>query len=220
MIKNSTFKFLEEVAANNNREWFQANKSRYEEARNNAIDFTREVICGLAAIDPLITKEIEPKDCVLRIYRDIRFSKDKTPYKTNIGIGISQTGKNFKGPGYYIHIQPGQCFITGGSWMPETGLLKAIRQEIDYNSADFNSIISAPDFIDYFKDLDREDALKTVPKEYSADHPDIYYLKLKSFTASHNVSNKVLTGTRSVTYTVNVLEKLYPFMEFLRNAAS
>ncbi|HXI00992.1 MAG TPA: DUF2461 domain-containing protein [Sphingobacteriaceae bacterium] len=220
MIKNSTFKFLEDVAVNNDREWFQVNKSRYEDARANAIDFTREVILGLSVSDPLITTDIEPKDCVLRIYRDIRFSKDKTPYKTNIGIGISQNGKNFKGPGYYIHIHPKTSFITGGCWMPEASLLKSIRQEIDYSSSDFNSIISHPAFIKYYKNLDREDMLKTAPKGYGTDHPYINYLKLKSFTASHDINRKILTGKDAVAYTVGVLRTLFPFMEFLRNAVS
>lgn len=220
MIKDSTFEFLEAVAANNHREWFQINKSRYEDARSNVIDFTREIITGLSAFDPLIKSDIEPRDCVLRIYRDIRFSKDKTPYKTNIGVGISPNGRNFKGPGYYIHIHPENSFITGGSWMPEAGVLKAIRQEIDYNSSEFNSVIKEPAFIKYFQDLDREDLLKTAPKGYDTDHPYIQYLKLKSFTASHDVSKNVLTGKNSVVYTVDVLRTLFPFIEFLRNAVS
>lgn len=218
MIKDSTFEFLEAVAINNNREWFQGNKSRYEDARANVIDFTGSVIQGLSAFDPLIKSDINPKDCVLRIYRDIRFSKDKTPYKNHIGIGISPHGRNFKGPGYYIHIHPESSFITAGSWMPESDLLKAIRQEIDYNSAEFHSIITAPDFIKLFGDLDREDSLKTTPKGYDAGHPDIRYLKLKSFTASHDVRRSVLAGKDSVDYTVNVLGALKPFMQFLRTA--
>ena len=220
MIRESTFKFLEELAGNNNREWFQYNKPRYDEARDNAIEFTRSVIQGLAAYDPSINSDLPAKDCVLRIYRDIRFSKDKTPYKTNIGIGISQNGKNFKGPGYYIHIQPGSSFITGGSWMPDTGSLKAIRQEIDYNSTDFKQIISHARFCEHFNDLDRVDVLKTSPKGYNPDHPDIHYLKLKSFTASHTVIDEVLSGSNAVSYTVDVLKTLYPFMNFLRNAVS
>lgn len=218
MINNSTFKFLEEIAIHNNREWFRVNKSKYEDARANAIDFTGAVIQGLAASDPLITADTDPKDCVLRIYRDIRFSNDKTPYKTNIGIGISQNGKNFKGPGYYIHIQPDRCFIAGGCWMPEAGLLKAIRQEIDYNSSDYHSIIGAPAFIKYFKEPDKADMLKTAPKGYDKDHPNMKYLKLKSFTASHHVNRKILTGSGATAYTVDVLHALLPFMEFLRNA--
>ena len=220
MIKDSTFEFLQAVAANNNREWFQLNKARYEDARANAIDFTREVIKGLSAIDPLIKSDMEPASCVLRIYRDIRFSKDKTPYKTNIGIGISPNGRNSKGPGYYIHLHPENSFITGGCWMPEAGLLRAIRQEIDYNSSEFNSIIKGPDFIKYFNDLDREDLLKTSPKGYDAGHPFIKYLKLKSFTASHDVDRKSFTRKDSVSNTVEVLRALLPFIDFLRKAVS
>jgi uncharacterized protein (TIGR02453 family) len=220
MIKKATFDFLKLIAENNNREWFQVNKFQYDAARQNVLEFTQKVIAGLSEYDPLITTSIEPKDCVLRVYRDIRFSKDKTPYKTNIGIGISQNGKNFNGPGYYIHIHPEQSFITGGSWMPEAGQLKAIRQEIDYNTSEFESIITNPEFVKYFTDLDREDVLKTSPKGYDAGHKYIRYLQLKSFTASHDVSGRILTGKDSVDYTVNVLRALYPFVEFLRNAVS
>ena len=218
MIKKSTFQFLKDVALNNHREWFLPNKGRYEEARENVIDFTDQVLTGLRKIDPLITDDVKAKNCVLRIYRDIRFSKDKTPYKTNFGIGISPTAKNFKGPGYYIHLEPDSCFVTGGSWMPESETLKAIRQEIDYNGADFHAIIDAPVFRQFFPELDQEDMLKTSPKGYAADHPDIKYLKLKSFTASSRLKATELTGPDSVKNVLDRLEAVYPFMEFLRNA--
>ena len=141
MIKSDTFHFLSQLAENNNLEWFHAHKQEHDEARENVIAFVSQLINGLAKIDIAILTDLDPKDCVMRIYRDIRFSKDKTPYKTNFGIGISPNGKNFEGPGYYLHIHPEQSFLAGGCWMPEANVLKAIRQEIDYNGSDFHTII-------------------------------------------------------------------------------
>lgn len=218
MIKETTFQFLRDISANNNREWFQANKGTYEDARQNVLEFTSEVLKGLVKIDPLIGPEIEAKNCVLRIYRDIRFSKDKTPYKTNFGIGISPTAKNFKGPGYYLHLEPEKSFVTGGCWMPDADTLKAIRQEIDYNSADFRAILEEPAFKTYFGELDQEDKLKTSPKGYPADHPDIQVLKLKSFTASSRLHEKDLLTGQAVKLVLARMQSLIPFMEFLRNA--
>lgn len=218
MIQQTTFQFLRDIAKNNNREWFQENKERYELARQNVLDFTSEVLEGLSKIDPLISEDLQAKQCVLRIYRDIRFSKDKTPYKTNFGIGISPTAKNFQGPGYYLHLEPDQSFVTGGCWMPGSDLLKAIRQEIDYNSSDFHAILDDPDFKSLIGELDVEHKLKTAPKGYPAEHPDIEYLKLKSFTASSHLTEKQLVGKDSVHAVLVRLETLYPFMEFLRNA--
>src|SRR5687768_15678218 len=173
MIEASTLEFLSKLAENNNREWFNSYKSDYEKSRENVLDFTAKVITGLSKFDNTIPVDLNPKDCVMRIYRDIRFSKDKTPFKTNFGIAISANGKNFKGPGYYVHIQPGKSFVAGGSWFPEAEELKAIRQEIDYNGSELRMILKEPSFIKEFGDLDREGALKTTPKGYSSDHEDI-----------------------------------------------
>lgn len=220
MIRPTTFKFLEDLGANNNREWFQAHKGEHDAARQDVLAFTAEVLRGLSAADPLISADLQPGNCVLRIYRDIRFSKDKTPYKTHFGIGISPTAKNFKGPGYYLHLEPGRSFVTAGSWMPERDTLHAIRQEIDYNSADFHAILEDPDFSAFFGGLDQEDRLKTAPKGYPADHPDIEFLRLKSFTASSPVGNDVLLSDQAVPQVLLRLEALYPLMQFLRNALS
>lgn len=220
MIEASTLNFLKSLSENNNREWFNANKADYEAARENILQFTSTLIVGLSEFDPTIPVDLNPKDCVMRIYRDIRFSKDKTPFKTNFGIAISSNGKNFKGPGYYVHIQPGKSFVAGGSWFPEAEELKAIRQEIDYNGSELRMILKEPSFIKEFGDLDREGALKTTPKGYSSDHEDIEYLKLKSFTASAQVSDKTLTQGRSSDSIISSLEKLFPLMTFLRNAIS
>jgi uncharacterized protein (TIGR02453 family) len=170
------------------------------------------------AVDPVIPADMNAQNCLLRIYRDIRFSKNKTPYKTNFGIGISANGKNFDGPGYYIHLQPEQSFIAGGYWMPGPDHLKAIRQEIDYNGREFHKIIEARSFKTYFGELSTEDKLKTSPKGYTTDHEDIEYLKLKSFIGIHYLKDNTLKKPEAINTVVDVVEKLYPLMIFLRNA--
>ncbi len=220
MIASSTFSFLNAVAENNNREWFQVHKGGYETAKENVLAFTGEIIRGLSKFDPTIPSDLNPKECVMRIYRDIRFSKDKSPLKTNFGIAISSNGKNFKGPGYYLHIQPGRSFVAGGCWYPEPESLKAIRQEIDYNLSDWKEITNDPGFVKAFGSPDTEAKLRTAPKGYPSDHPAIEYLKLKSFTASAQITDSDLSKDGSVAIVTELFEKLYPLMVFLRNAIS
>ena len=218
MIKSETLYFLTQLKDNNERDWFQNHKADHDSARENVLNLVEEIIIGLSKIDNTISADLNPKDCVMRIYRDVRFSKDKTPYKTNFGAGISSKGKNFNGPGYYLHIEPNQSFLAGGCWFPEAKQLKAIRQEIDYNSSEFYSIIENNAFKNYFGKLDVEAALKTAPKGYSPDNPNLEYLKLKSFTASHILTTKELSSPNMTKIILNGFEKLYPFMCFLRNA--
>ena len=220
MINSATFDFLRGLAANNNRDWFQANKLSHDVARNNVLDFAGKIIEKLSKIDLLVSQDLDPKTCVMRIYRDVRFSKDKTPYKTNFGAGFSENGKNFKGAGYYLHIHPEQSFLAGGCWMPEADMLKAIRQEIDYNGSDFHDIIDDKEFKKYFGTLDSEYKLKTPPKGYQPEHQDIEYLKLKSFTFSHALKNTELMGSNAVEEVCNGFIRLHPFIAFLRNAVS
>ncbi|MGV3704912.1 MAG: DUF2461 domain-containing protein [Arcticibacter sp.] len=219
-IEQSTLRFLRLINDNNNRDWFQENKDQYEASRNNVIEFTRELIKGLASFDPTIPQSLDPKSCVMRIYRDVRFSLNKLPYKTNFGIGISANGKNFPGPGYYVHIQPGASFIGAGTWHPSADELKAIRQEIDYNWTEWQSILNVPDFKEEFGDLDIEDKLKTSPKGYASDHPAIEYLKLKSFIVSKPLDDKFLAEDNCTDLLMQSAGRLFPFMEFLRNANS
>ncbi|RZL18448.1 MAG: DUF2461 domain-containing protein, partial [Pedobacter sp.] len=133
MLKKDTLVFIKNVAENNNREWFADNKHKYEEARADVLELVTLLIPELAKIDPLISPELDPKKCLMRIYRDVRFSKNKDPYKNNFGMWFSAKSKGGNEPGYYLHIQPGKSFIAGGYWMPEPAHVKVIRQEIDYN---------------------------------------------------------------------------------------
>jgi uncharacterized protein (TIGR02453 family) len=218
MIKKETLSFLSDLIAHNDRVWFQENKSRYEEAKKNVENFANAIIAELIKTDGSIPKEVTAKQCVMRIYRDVRFSKDKSPYKNNFGIGISARGKGNDGAGYYIHIQPGASFVAGGYWMPQGDHLKAIRQEIDYNTADLLQVIDDKEFKDYFSALDKEQILKTTPKGYDAEHPYIEILKLKSFTVTHSFTDEELLGKNAVETVSKGLKLIHPLNVFLTHA--
>jgi uncharacterized protein (TIGR02453 family) len=216
-IDKSTLAFLKALKENNNRDWFLKNKKQYELAKENFIAFIDEVIKGISKFDKEV-KGIDPKSCLFRINRDIRFSANKAPYKTNIGASISPGGKKSASPGYYIHIEPGNSFLAGGKWMPEAPELAAIRQEIDYHSKEFNKIILNKDFVGNFKKLSEEDKLKTAPKGYKTDHPDIEVLKLKSFIVDKEIKDKELLSPRFAEETIVTFKALKPLNDFLGRA--
>ena len=218
MIQRHTFDFLKELVENNNRDWFQANKERYDAARENVIEFTAEFLKLMYKIDPGVNEGLDPKKCVMRIYRDIRFSKNKTPYKNNFGISIPAKGTKLGGAEYYLQISPGNSFIAGGYWMPESAHLKAIRQEIDYNAADLKKIIDDKEFVSLFGEFRKQDQLKSVPREYSADNENIELLKLKSFVAFHQLKEEELLNKNAVEKIAAVCSKIQPLNVFLNNA--
>ena len=218
MIKQQTFDFLTDIVDNNNRDWFLANKDRYEQARENVVDFTGQLLKLMHKVDANVSEDLDPKKCVMRIYRDIRFSKNKTPYKTNFGISIPTNSSKLGGVEYYMHVQPGKSFIAGGYWMPEANHLKAIRQEIDYNASAIKAIIDAPEFVKLFGDFRSQDQLKTIPREYSADNENIDLLKLKSFVVTHQIKDKDMMKANTAEYIAGVCNKIYPLNVFLRNA--
>lgn len=218
MIQHHTFSFLKDLAENNNREWFQANKERYETARENVIEFASELIEQLILLDLRIDGNLDAKKCVMRIYRDIRFSKDKTPYKNNFGISIPTVGQKAGRAEYFLHIADGNCFIAGGYWMPPADHLKAIRQEIDYNADALKEIIYHREFITLFGDFTSQEQLKSVPKEYSSENKNLSLLKLKSFVAFHQLKNDELSQPGSVELIAGICKKIYPLNVFLNNA--
>jgi uncharacterized protein (TIGR02453 family) len=218
MIQRHTFDFLKELVENNNREWFQANKERYEAARENVIEFTAELLKELHKTDPGIDADLDAKKCVMRIYRDIRFSKDKTPYKNNFGVSLPTKGKRAGSAEYFLHISPGNTFIAGGYWMPATDHLKAIRQEIDYNGDDLKKIIDDAEFIKLFGDFRKQEQLKSVPREYSAENENVELLKLKSFVAFHKLKDEELMLKDAVKKIAAICGKIYPLNIFLNNA--
>jgi uncharacterized protein (TIGR02453 family) len=217
MIEKSTLKFLSDLKQNNNRDWFLANKASYESAKKNFTDFVQELINNLSKFDKGL-KGIEAKKCVFRINRDIRFSSDKSPYKSNMGASFSAGGKNSNQAGYYIHIEGNKGFLAGGRWMPEAAELAAIRQEIDYNTKAFKKILSAPDFVKFFGEISQDDKLKTAPKGYAKDHPELELLKLKSFIADHYFKANEITNPSFQNNCVTGFKTLMPLNAFLNKA--
>jgi uncharacterized protein (TIGR02453 family) len=217
MISQTTLDFLNKLKKNNNKEWFDKNRPAYEIIKKEFKFFVDELIASIAKFDPTV-KHLESKNCIFRINRDVRFSNDKSPYKTNIGAYISPEGKKSFSAGYYIHIQPGNCFIASGMWMPPAPQLNAVRQEIDYNADEFRKIIGSKNFVKHFKKLTEEDKVKTTPKGYDKNHPEIEFLKLKSFIAVKNLKDKDVTSKAFLKNISEAFETTHPLNKFLRRA--
>jgi uncharacterized protein (TIGR02453 family) len=217
MISDKTFQFLKELSENNNRPWFQANKSRYEEARANFEAFISELILEISRFDPPI-RELEARKSIFRIYRDTRFSKDKKPYKTNLGAHlVSADAKPHDRAGYYIHLQPGNTFLAGGAYLPPAPWLKAIRNAIDQKGKEFVKIINHPDFKKHFGEMEGEQ-LKTTPRDYDADHPFIDLLRYKSFLAVHKLNDEATMSGNFLKTAGKVFKALKPFDDFLNKS--
>lgn len=217
MLQPTTIKFLKDLKKNNNKSWFEKNRKVYETAKADFAGFIQKVIDLHGKKDSSI-KNLLAKNCMFRINRDVRFSKDKSPYKSNFGASINKGGrKAMNSAGYYFQVQPGRNFAGGGIWMPEPNELKKVRQEIDYNFADFKKIIGSKKFKSVYGDMDRsaEFLLSRVPKGYLPDNPAADYLKLKSFVAISFFSDADLTSKDLVKKTVAAFEALQPVIEFI-----
>jgi uncharacterized protein (TIGR02453 family) len=208
-------KFLTALGKNNNKEWFDKNKPAYQEAKKIYTDIVAKMIKEISKFDPAIVG-LDASKTLFRINRDIRFSKDKSPYKTNFGADMSPGGKKTMIPGYYMHIEPGKSFLAAGCWMPEPDYLNAIRQEIDYNANEFKKIVKAKDFVTNFKELSQEDALKTTPKGYEKDNPNLEYLRLKHFIVVHDLTDKEVADKNFVTNCTKIFKSAHPLVTFLR----
>lgn len=219
MIEKASLEFLTDLKANNNREWFHANKKRYDAFRENYLEVVAAFLSEMSTLDPAL-RHLDVKDCAFRINRDIRFTKDKSPYKTHMGIWMSTGQKNTNLAGYYLQLEPGASFMTGGVYWPEAADLKKIRREIAYFHDDLTAIIHAEPFRSVFGDLDRNDEnqLKTAPKDYEKDHPAIEYLRLKYFTATRPITDKALMQKNFIQDTSAKLIALKPLAEFLNRA--
>lgn len=217
MLPSSILTFLEDLKNNNNRDWFQANQKRYKAYKEDYKNVAEELIKEVSATDTSL-KHLEAKNCTFRINRDIRFSKDKSPYKTNMGIWMSAGNKDFNMGGYYLHIEKGASFIAGGLHMPDPVSLKKMRREIAGFYEDLEEILENKDFKKLYGDFDREQSLKTAPKDYDKDHPAIDFLKLKSFTVTHKLSDKDLADKNFIKETAKKLLVMQPLIEYINRA--
>lgn len=210
-------KFLKDLSKNNDRTWFEKNKPRYLEAKQGFEDFITGLLKEMTKFDEGLAG-LDPKKLPFRIYRDVRFSKDKSPYKVNMGAGFSPNGKLVQEPGYYIHVEPGKSFVAGGIYMPDAGNLAKVRQEIDYNADKLMKVMNSKSFKKLFKGFDDFDKLKTMPKGYAKDHPQIELLKHKSFIVSYNYTDKDVTDKKFMKTVAAHAKEIKPLNDFIREA--
>lgn len=208
------YSFLRELRMNNNREWFNKNKNRYLNVKKIIEDFTQDMINRLAAIEPDAAR-LSPSDCTYRIYRDTRFSYDKTPYKQHIGIYICPKGnkKSYRA-GYYLHLEPGQSFIGGGCWCPPPPLLKSLRQSIFDNIEEYLEIIDDKEFRNHYGSVGGN-PLKTAPKGFPKDWEHIDLLKPRDYTVLANVPDSFFTSSETPGKVMEYMRILKPFNDFV-----
>lgn len=209
--------FLKQLKMNNNREWFQGNKKWYETSRNEVETFVAEMIPTLTAIDPSIQSPAV-KDCMFRIFRDVRFGADKSPYKTNFGAFVARGGKKSIFPGYYFHIEPEGSMVAAGVYMPQPEVLKLMRNEVYFNSLVLKSIMAKPSFSKYFDGLADWDKMKKPPKDFPADFPDIELLKYRSYSVTRIISDEEVNSENYKDLVMEMIVELQPFMAFFNKA--
>lgn len=216
LIKPETLNFLSTLEINNNREWFNENKQLYLNAKENVENAVNEIISGVSEFDKSVER-LEAKNCIFRIYKDTRFSKDKTPYKTNIGASLVEKGpKTLNHAGYYIHLEPNKSFLAGGVYMTEPKNLKSIREKISSEGDEFLKILNKKSFKDQLEL--RGDKLVKVPQGFDKENPMGDYLKFKQFTVFHPLSDEDVQDGNFVKNTVKVFKEIYPFNQFLNDA--
>ncbi len=214
MLAKETVDFLKKLKKNNSREWFAENKKAFEAANDNVTAFTGTMISEIGKFDREVAG-LDPKACVFRIYRDIRFSKDKSPYKTNLGAYVAPGGRKSMLPGYYFHIEPGQCFIAGGKHIPDGPEMLKIRNAIVKNTDEFLKIINKKSFRDTFGEF-RGDKLKNPPKGFDPEHKAIELLKMKEFMAFVELSDKTVLAADFPKTISKLTKEMFPLIAFLR----
>ena len=192
MLQSSTIQFLKALKKNNNKEWFDKNRKIYEQAKADYLNFVTILLNEIQGFDTSLM-ELQPKQCIFRLNRDVRFSKNKDPYKTNFGASFSKGAKKIQTAGYYFHLEPGENFVGGGLWMPMAPDLNKVRQEIDYCYKEFSSILKKPAFKSTYGDMDNSMKLVRPPKGFDVDNPALEYLKLKSFVVTRSIKDTELT---------------------------
>ena len=220
MFQSSTVSFLKELKKNNNKPWFDNHREKYLSAKVDFENFIGKLLAATSAFD-IDMKELLAKNCTFRINRDIRFSKDKTPYKTNMGASLNRGGKKSIFAGYYFHLEPGgKSFAGGGLWMPATPELKKLRQEIDYCFPEFKKIINTSAFKTRYPGLEMNEGhmLVNVPKGYDKENPAASFLKLKSFVATKDIPDTLLTTPALINEVARAFKTLQPLVKFMNRS--
>jgi len=208
-----TLEFLRDLRANNNRPWFEQNRKRYDTARGYLDEFITDLIIQCGQFEDL--GSVTADQCIYRIYRDVRFSPDKTPYKTNLGAVIGKGGRKTIGRSYYVQIGPeGESFIAAGLYMPSKEQLEQMRRAIAADSSTLRKILDKRDFKRYFSGLEGEQ-LKTAPQGYGKDHPDIDLLRYKQFLASSPLSEEQVLSPDLTDYVAEGFKALKPLETYI-----
>ncbi len=208
--------FLGELRVNNNKVWFEAHRAQYTEARSLFEDFVQDVIHGINEFDPL--PGLQAADCLFRINRDVRFSKDKSPYKANMAAAIAPGGRKSTQSPYYLHIAPGDSLLAGGAYMPSKEQLARIRDNLAGGAPELHQIIAAPGFRQYFDQVSGE-KLKVAPKGYPKDHPQIEWLKYTSLTAYHHICDADLCAPYITEHVLKACAAFKPFLVWMNAVA-
>ncbi|HSU49062.1 MAG TPA: DUF2461 domain-containing protein [Segetibacter sp.] len=219
MLQTSTLTYIKDLTRNNNKQWFDENRNSFEQAKSDFEALVKDIISAFGKVDSDIAP-LEAKNCIFRQYRDVRFSKDKTPYKQHMGASFDRGGKKSGFAGYYLHIEPGNKSMAGGGiWMPEAAALKKIRQEIDYGWDEFANILNEPAFKKVYGDLEQgEFKLSREPKGYEKNNPAIEYLKLKSLVATEPLTDVDLTSKDLLKKIVAAFTALMPLIKFINRS--
>lgn len=217
MLQSSTIQFLKSLKKNNNKEWFDKNRKQYELAKADYLNFVTIVLNEIQAFDSSLM-DLQPKQCIFRLNRDVRFSKNKDPYKTNFGASFSKGAKKIQTAGYYFHLEPGANFIGGGLWMPMAPDLNKVRQEIDYCFKEFASILKKSAFKSTYGDMDNSMKLIRPPKGFEIENPALEYLKLKSFVVTKPIKDSDLLDKQLIKNVVKDFKTIAPLVHFLNRA--
>lgn len=213
-LQPATLEFIKDLQQNNERDWFNTNKARYEAAKKDFEELLTEVITEASEFEPAL-KDQKAKETMFRIYRDVRFSNDKRPYKNHLCAYLADGGRKTINPGYYLHINPNnQSYLACGLWYPPSPELKAVRQEIDYNFDEFKGILAKPQFKKQFPEVEGE-KLKTNPKGYDSENPAIDLLRHKSWGVSHPISDEELLAEGLADKIVSLMQTAKPMVDFL-----
>ncbi|WP_442787606.1 DUF2461 domain-containing protein [Flavobacterium suncheonense] len=207
MVSKATLEFLTKLRNNNNREWFADNKTEFQQLEKEFKSFTMEIVTDLSKTDSI------DKIQMFRIYRDVRFSKDKSPYKTNFGVALGRTKPMLRG-GYYLHIEPDGSFVGGGFWEPNAEDLNRIRKEFEMDDSEIRAIISDENFVKTFGKLEGEE-LKTAPKGFDKEHPAIDLIRKKQYLVSRKFTDKEVTDKNFKTEVVNTFLAMRPFFDYM-----
>lgn len=218
MISKNIFTFLKGIARNNNKAWLDANRSLYNEAKDDFIGEVDAILKGICCFDASFAG-LQPRDCIFRLNRDVRFSKEKHPYKINFAAYFNPAGKKGAGAGYYLHVEPGKSFAAAGLWQPPADHLAQIRQEIDYNAAEWKSIITHKKFVGAFNNgFGKSETLQRPPKGYDAHNEMIEYIKMKSFVVSNAWSDAELQDKKFTSMLVQTFAAARPFIDFINRS--